>query len=257
MGAFGATSSTVIMGFSARTNIFHSNACTQLYINSLIHTQNTHVSAHNRAVSFMSLKGKRNKESLSLLQWCTVSANGQKPKYTWLWSTLCNSPFTMYGLSARELPLGYRRTKEEVRGCVCFLCWWHRGAFVPLKWWDCRWYHSGRILRCSRWINSGGGWGKCVCGCVCKSAVLMLLSIFGSRHAWLCVWTCMCMCVYVCISHQSRGKPVCKVICMLMAEQQSYSPRGYKPRWMWNKQLLLPKATLLVSMCGPNEDRQN
>ena len=46
----------------------------------------------------------------------------------------------------------------------------------------------------------------------------------------VCVDVHTCVCVYVRISHQSRGKPVCKVICMLTAEQQSYSPRGYKPR---------------------------
>lgn len=96
----------------------------------------------------------------------------------------------------------------------------------------------------------------CVCVCVCKSSMLMLPNICGGRHAWECVWTCIRVCVYVRIRHQSRGKPVCKVICMLTAEQQSYSPRGYKPRWMWNKQLLLPKAAPLVSMWGPNESIQ-
>jgi len=41
----------------------------------------------------------------------------------------------------------------------------------------------------------------------------------------------VCVCVLVCTSViKAEGKPVCKVICMLMAEQQSFSPRGHKLR---------------------------
>ena len=69
MGAFGVepTSSTVIMGFSAHRTTLHSNACTQLHINSLINAHK-YTCKCTRAISFMSLRGKRNEESLPLLQ---------------------------------------------------------------------------------------------------------------------------------------------------------------------------------------------
>lgn len=81
----------------------------------------------------------------------------------------------------------------------------------------------------------------CVCVCLCPCAQIRRVNAPEYLRKQACMAVCLDVHECVCISHQSRGKPVCKVICMLMAEQQSYSPRGYKPHWMWNKQVLLPK----------------
>lgn len=90
-------------------------------------------------------------------------------------------------------------------------------------------------------MSVGGGWGEGVCMCVCKYMCVCEASFSVLQS--ICV--CVCMPAYVCACvHQSskqRKASLCKVICMLLAEQQLYSPRGYEPGWMWNKQLLLPK----------------
>ncbi|CAB1422705.1 unnamed protein product [Pleuronectes platessa] len=44
------------------------------------------------------------------------------------------------------------------------------------------------------------------------------------------------------LRHQSRGKPVCKVICMLTAEQQAYPPRG---RWTCAGSRMTPWSDLI------------
>lgn len=177
------------------------------------HTQKhmqVHTNSRTRAISFMSVRGKRIKRACHCYRCahCKCQWAGTQ-EYLIVEHTLCNSPFTMYGLSAGELLLGNRRTKEKVIGSVCSLSWWHWGTSMPLKSWDCRWHHRGCILMCSRWINPCGGWGKsvwvceCVCDCVCKSGVLMLFSFSGSRHAWLCVCVfvevrvCVCVCASV------------------------------------------------------------